>query len=166
MCSLLSWGLMSFVVQLLSCVQPFATPWTAAHQASLSFTISWSLVKLMSIKLVMPSNHLILCGPLLLSSIFLSIRVFPNKLVVRITWPKFWSFSFIISPSSEYSDTENYSLLLARILLWKQQSFPSDLQEWMGWVHQGPDICSECSTLREYKTTNIPEFILILNPSG
>jgi len=97
---------------------PFVTPRTAAHQASLPFTISRNLLKLMSIKLVMPSNHLILCHPLLLPSIFPSIRVFSNKLVLRIRWPKFWSFSFSISPSSEYSDTQNYSLLLARILMW------------------------------------------------
>ena len=90
------------VVQLLSHVQLFATPWTAARQASLSFTTSQSLLKLMSIELVMPSNHLILCRPLLfLPSIFLSIRVFSNESVLHIRWPKYWSFS--ISPSSEYS---------------------------------------------------------------
>ena len=92
------------VVQLLSCVLLFPTPRTAAHQASLSFTISWSLLKLLSIKLVMPSNHLILCHPLLLPpSIFPSIRVFSTESVLRIRWPKFWSFSFSISPSNEYS---------------------------------------------------------------
>ena len=80
------------------------TPWTAAHQASLSFTISQSLLKLMSIELVMPSNHLILCRALLLLlSIFPNIRVFSNKSVLHIRWPKYWSFSFIISPSNEYS---------------------------------------------------------------
>ena len=89
-------------VQSLSCVQLFATPWTAACQASLSITNSWSLLKLMSIELVMPSNHLILCHPLLLlPSIFTSIRVFSNELVLRIRWPKYWSFSFSISPSNE-----------------------------------------------------------------
>ena len=86
-------------VQLLSCVQLFETPWTAARQASLSFTNSWSLLKLMSIESVLPSNHLILCCPLLLSSIFPSIRVFSNELVLHIMWPKYWSFSFSISPS-------------------------------------------------------------------
>ena len=92
------------VVQLLSCVQLFATPWTAAHQASLSFTNSWSLLKLMSIESVMPSNHLVPCCPLLLlPSICLGIRVFSNESVLRIRWPKFWSFSFSISPSNEYS---------------------------------------------------------------
>ena len=91
-------------VQLLSCVQLFATPWTAARQASLSITNSQILLKLMSIESVMPSNHLILCHPLLLPpSNFPSIRVFSNESVPRIRWPKYWSFSFSISPSNEYS---------------------------------------------------------------
>ena len=91
-------------VQLLSCVQLFETTRTAAHQASLSITNSQSLLKLMSIELVMPSNHFILCHPLLLlPSIFPSIRVFSNKSVLCIRWPKYWSFSFSISPSNEYS---------------------------------------------------------------
>ena len=82
----------------------FVIPWTAARQASLSITNSQSLLKLMSIKLVMPSNHLILCRPLLLlPSIFPSIRVFSNESVLRIRWPKYWSFSFSVSPSNEYS---------------------------------------------------------------
>ena len=82
----------------------FATPWTAAHQASLSISNSQTLLKLMSIELVMPSNHLILCYPiLLLPSIFPSIRVFSNESVLHIRWPKYWSFSFSSSPSSEYS---------------------------------------------------------------
>ena len=86
----------------LSCVQLFATPWTAAHQASLSIT-NWSLLKLMSIKSVMPSNHLILCYPLLLMpSIFPSIRVFSNESALLIRWPEYWSFSFNISPFNEY----------------------------------------------------------------
>ena len=92
------------VVQSLSCVQLFATSRTTAHQAFLSFTISWSLLKLVSIELVMPSNHLFLCCPLLLlPSIFPSIRVFSNEPVFPIRWPKYWSFSFSISPSNEYS---------------------------------------------------------------
>ena len=78
-------------------------PWTAAHQASLSITNSQSLLKLMSIKSVMPSNHLVLCHPLLLPSIFPSIRVFSNESVLHIRWPKYWSFSFSISPYNEYS---------------------------------------------------------------
>ena len=90
-------------VQSLSRVQLFATPWTAAHQASLSITISWGSLKLMSIETVMPSNHLILYRPLLLlSSIFPSIRVFSNESALRIRWPKYWSFSFSISPSNEH----------------------------------------------------------------
>ena len=90
-------------VQSLSHVPPFATPWTAAHQASLSITNSQSLLKLMSIELVMLSNHLILCCPLLLLSCFPIIRVFPSELALYIRWPKDWSFSFSISPSNEYS---------------------------------------------------------------
>ena len=91
-------------VQSLSRVQLFVTPWTAAHQASMSITNSQSLRKLMSIESVMPSNHLILCCPLLLlPSIFPSIRVFSNESVLHIRWPKYWSFSFNISLSSEYS---------------------------------------------------------------
>ena len=113
------------VVQSLSCVQFIMTPWTSAHQASLSFTTSWrlhrlmsiglmmpsnhlsnswSLLKLMSIESVIPSNHFILCCPLLLlPSVFPIIRVFLNESVLRIRWPEYWSFSFSISPSNEYS---------------------------------------------------------------
>ena len=81
----------------------FATPWTAACQASLFFTLFWSLLKVTSIESVMPSNHLILCHPLLLlPSIFPSLRVFSNELALCIRWPKYWRFSFSISPSSEY----------------------------------------------------------------
>ena len=90
--------------QLLSRVQLFVTTWTEAHQASLSITNSRSLLKLMSIELEMPSNHLNLCHPLLLPpSIFPSIKVFSKESVLCIRWPKYWSFSFSISPSSEYS---------------------------------------------------------------
>ena len=91
-------------VQSLSHLKLFATPWTAAYQASLSITNSWSLPKLMSTKSVMPSNHLILCSPLLLlPSIFPSISVFSSESVLHIMWTKFWSFSYSISPSNEYS---------------------------------------------------------------
>ena len=91
-------------VQSLSGVRLSVTPWTTTRQASLSITNSWSLLKLMSIALVMPSNHLMLCCPLLfLPSIFPSIRVFSKESVLRIKWPKDWSFSFIISPSNKYS---------------------------------------------------------------
>ena len=91
-------------VQLLSRVQLFVTPWTAVHQTSLCITNSQSLFKLMSIESVMPSNHLILCHPLLLPpSIFPSIRVFSNESVLHIRWTEYWCFSFNISPSNEYS---------------------------------------------------------------
>ena len=90
------------VIQWLSCVWLFATPWTAAYHASVSFTVSWSLLKLLSMELVMPSNHLILCHPLLLlPSILPSIRVFSSESSLHIRWPESWSFS--ISPSCEYS---------------------------------------------------------------
>ena len=90
-------------VQSLSRVRLFVTPWTAAHQAFLSITNSWSLLKLMSIESVMPSNHLILCLPFLIPpSIFPSIRVFSKESALGIRWPKYWSFSFNISPSNEH----------------------------------------------------------------
>ena len=112
LCLLMSWSNMKgefylsmiVAVQLLSRVWLFATPWTAARQASLSFTISQSLLNLMSIELVMLSNHCVLCCPLLLlPSIFPSIRVFPNVSALHIRWPKYGNFSFSISPSNEYS---------------------------------------------------------------
>ena len=91
-------------VHSLSHVQHFVTPWTSSHQASLSITNSWSLLKLMSIKSVMPSNYLIFCRPLLfLPSIFPCIRVFSNESTLRMRWPKYWSFSISISLSNEYS---------------------------------------------------------------
>ena len=97
-------------VQTLSHVQLFATPWTAEHQASLPNTNSWSLLKFMSIKSVMPSNHLILCHPFLLSSIFPSIQIFSNESVLHMRWPKYWSFSFSISPSNEYSGLISFTM--------------------------------------------------------
>ena len=96
-------------VQLLSHVWPFATAWTAPCQASLSITNSRSLPKLMSIESVTPSNHLILCHPLLLPSNFPTIRVFTNESALHIRWPKYWSFSFSISPSNEYSGLAFFS---------------------------------------------------------
>ena len=96
-------------VQSLSCVRLFATPWTAACQASLSITNSWSLHKLMSIESVMSSNRLICC-PLLLLSIFPSIRVFSKESILHIRWPKYWSFSFSISPSNEYSGLVSFRI--------------------------------------------------------
>ena len=94
-----------------SVVSESATPWTAAHQASLSITNSYGLLKLMSIESVMPSNHLILCRPLLLPpSIFPSVRVFSDESVLRIRWPKYWSFSFSISPFNEYSGLISFKM--------------------------------------------------------
>ena len=99
------------VIQSLSHVWLFATSWTAAHQGSLSITNSWSSLRLKSIKLVMPSSHLILCCPLLLlPRIFPSIRIFSNESVLRIRWPKYWSFSFSISPSNEYSGLISFGI--------------------------------------------------------
>ena len=103
-------------------------PWTASHQASLSFTVSWSLLKLMSIELVVPSNHLILCHLLLLMpSIFSSIKIFSNKSVLHIRWPNYWNFSFSISPSNEYTELisfrTNWFGLLA--VQGTQESFPT-----------------------------------------
>ena len=98
-------------VQSLSHVQLFVIPWTIAHQASLSITNSQSLPKLMSIELVMPSNHLILCHPLLLlPSIFLSIRAFSNESALQIRWPKYWSFSFNISSSNEHPELISFRM--------------------------------------------------------
>ena len=100
-----------FVVELLSYIHPFVTPWTTVWWASLSFTISWSLLKLMSIEWMMPSNHLILCHPLLLlPSIFPSIRVFSNESALCIRWPKDSSFSFSISPPNEYSGLISFKI--------------------------------------------------------
>ena len=104
-------------VQSLSHVRLFETPWTAACQASLSITNSQSLLKLMSIELVMPSNYLILCHPLLLlPSTFPNIRVFSNELALHIGWPKYWSFSFSISPSNEYSGLVSFRIHLFDLL--------------------------------------------------
>ena len=100
-----------YSVQLLSHVGLFVTPWTTARQASMSITNSQSLLKFMSMELVMPSNHLILCCPLLLPpSIVPSIRVFSNQSVLPIRWPKYWSFSFNISPSTEYSGLISFKI--------------------------------------------------------
>ena len=126
------------LVQSLSCVQLFATPWTAPRRASLSITKSESFFKLMSIESVMPSNHLILCcSLLLLPSIFLSLRVFSNRSVLCIRWPKYWHFSFSISPSNEYSGLISFKMdwlgLLAvqvtlKSLLQHYSSIASNLQ--------------------------------------
>ena len=133
------------VVQSLSRVQLSATSWTAAHQASLSITNSQSLLKLMSIKSVMPSNHLILCCPFLLPpSVFPSIRVFSNELALHIRWPKYWSFSFSISPSNEYSSLislgstglvpvlfKGLSRVFSSTTIWKHQFFGTQPSFWI-----------------------------------
>ena len=131
-------------VQSLSRVRLFATPWTAAHQASLPITNSQSLLKLMSIESVMPSNHLVFCCPLLLlPSIFPSVRVFSNVSVLHIRWPKYWSFSFSISPSYEYSgliplgltgwislQSKGLSRVFSNTTVQKHQLFGTQLSLW------------------------------------
>ena len=112
------WNIQFSSVQLLSRVQLFVNPWTAARQASLSITNFWRSLKPMSIELVMPSNHLILCRPLLLPSIFPRIRIFSNESALRLRWPKYWSFSFNISPSSEHPGLETKNTPLG----------------WTGWI--------------------------------
>ena len=107
------------VVQTLSHIWLFATPWTEARQASLSFTLSWGLLKLMSIESLMLSSHLILCHPLLLPSIFPSIRVFSSESALCIMWLNYWSFSFSVSPSNEYSGLISLELTILISLLSK-----------------------------------------------
>ena len=116
------------LVQLLSHVQLFATSWTAPCQASLSITNSQSLLKLMSIASVMPSNPLILCHPLLLPSLFPSIRGFSNGLALHVRWPKYWSFSFSISPSNDYSGVISFRMDWLDLLAAARDS-PRDSQE-------------------------------------
>ena len=130
-------------VQLLTCVLLLVTPWTAARQASSSITNSQSLLRLMSIKSVMPSNHLILCHPLLLPSILPSIRVFSRESVLRIRWPKYWSFSFSISPSNEHSglilgltglsslQSKRLSRVSSNTAVQKHQFFGAQLSFWL-----------------------------------
>ena len=129
---------------LLSCIWLFATPWTAGCQASLSITNSWSLLKLISIESVMSSNHLILCHPLFLPpSMFPSIRVF-SELVLCIRWPKYWSFSFSISPSNEYS-----GLISFRI----------------DWSPCSPRDSQESSLTPQFKSINSLVFSFIYGPN-
>ena len=136
------WNVWIFIYSVwsLSCVWLFVTPWTAARQASLSIINSQSLLKLMSIEIMMPSNHFILCRPLLhLPLVFSSIRVFSNESVLHNTWPKYWSFSFSISPSNEYSGLISFRIdwadLLAvqgthKSLLQHHQFFGTQLSLW------------------------------------
>ena len=130
------------IVQSLSCIWFFVTPWTAARQAFLSFTNSRSLLKLMSIDSVMPSNHLILCRPCLPPSIFPSIRVFSNESVLHIRWPKYWSFSFHVSLSDEYSCwfplgltglillSKGLSRVSSSTTVWKHKFFSTEPSLW------------------------------------
>ena len=134
------WGISS--VQSLSHVQLFATPGTAAHQASLSFTTSQSFLKLMPIESVMPSNHLVLCHPFLfLPSIFCSIRVFSSELALCIRWSKYWSFSFSFSPSNEYSGLISFRLDWLDLLA-VQGTLKSLLQHHLPLApHRNPSLC-------------------------
>ena len=125
------------VIQSFSSVQLFVTPWTAAHQTSLSFTISWSSLKPMSIESMMPSNHLTLCCPLLhLSSIFPSIRVFSNESSLHIRWPKYWSFSFSISLSNEYSGLISFRISFRFDLLAVKGTLVRVFSSTTVWMHQ------------------------------
>ena len=131
------------VVQVLSLVKLFATPWTAGWQASLSITNSWSLLKLMSIESMVPSNHLILCHPfLLLPSIFPRVRGFSSGLALCIRWPKYWCFGLSISPSSEYSGF---------------------LQDWLVWSPWCPRNSQECSPA-QFKNLNSSGLSLLYGP--
>ena len=117
-------------VESLSYAQLFVIPWTVAHQAILSFTVSQSLLKLMSVKSVKPSSHHVLCRALLLlPSVFPSIRVFSNESVLHIKWPKFWSFSFSISPSNEYSGLVSFRMEWLDLLA-VQETLKSPLQHY------------------------------------
>ena len=151
-------------MQSLSLVLLFVTPWTAAHQASLSFTISWSMLRLMSIECVMPSNHLILCHPLLfLCSIFPSIRVFASESVLHIRWPKYWHFSFSISSSNECSGLISFTVDLFDLLA--VQGTPKSLLQ-----HHSSKVsilwCSAFFTMKFshlYRTTGKP-IVLTIGP--
>ena len=138
-------------------VQLFETPWTVVHQASLSFTVSQSLLKLMSIRLVMPSNHLVLCRPLLLlPSIFPSIRVFSSEWALRSRWPKCWSFSFSISPSREYSGL--ISFRIDWFHLFTVQGTPKSLI-------QHPQLFDFQPSLASIDLTNLPFNVVTQFPS-
>ena len=146
-------------VQSLSHVRLFVTPRTAACQASLTITNSWSLLKLMSIKLVMPSSHLILCHPLLLQpSIFPSIRVFSNESVPRMRWPKYWSFSFSISRSKEYSGLISFRMDWLDLLA-VQGTLKSFLQH-----HSSKASILQCSAFSMIQLSHPHTFSLLEKP--
>ena len=138
-------------VQSLSHVRLFETPWAAVHQASLSITNCRSLLKLMSNELVMPSNHLILCCPLLQPSIFPSIKVFLNESALCIRWPKYWSFSFNISPSNEHPGLISFRMDWLDLLAVQGtlKSLGLDKHKW-----KLPVLCSEWVDLTTYLSTN------------
>ena len=138
LCIFLGNGISS--AQLLSCVQLFVTPWTAARQGSVSITNSRSLLKLMSIELVMPSNHLILCHPLLLlPSVFPSIVVFSKESFLHVRWPKYWNFSFSVSPSKEYLELISFRIDCFDLLAF-QGTLKSFLQH-----HSSKALILQCS---------------------
>ena len=139
-------------VQSLSHVQLFATPWTAARQASLSITNSQSPPKPMSIELVMPSTHLILCRPLLLPSIFPSIRVFSNELALHIRWPKYWNFSFNISPTEEHPGLISFRMDWLDLLA-VQETLKSFLQH-----HSSKASILQCSAFFIIQLTSIQDY--------
>ena len=142
------WVLEFTLVQLLSCVRFFATPWIAARQASLSITSSRSLLKLTSIESVMPSNHLILCRPLLLPpSLFPSIRVFSNESVLWIRWPKYWSFSLNFSPSNEHSGLISFKM------------------DWLELLAVQGTLKSLLQQTPQFKSINYSVFSLLYNPT-
>ena len=131
------------LVQSLSCIWLFVTLWTAGHQASLSFTLSLTLLKLMSIESVMPSNHLILCHPLLLLPlIFPNTRVFSNESALHISWPKYWSFSFCISPSNEHPGLISFRM------------------DWLDLL-----AVQECSPTPQFKSINSSVFSFLYSPT-
>ena len=144
------------VVQLLSCAQLFVTLWTAV-QASLSFTMSRSLLKLMSIESVVPSNHLVLCHPLLLSSIFSSIRVFSNESALYSRWPKYWSFS--ICPSNEYS---GFPLGLTSLISLLSQGFLRAFSSTTVWKHQFRKWLNICFFGEEHWDIYIGLFVVFI----
>ena len=142
------------VVQSQSRVPLFATPWTVTHQTSLTFTISWSLLKLMPIESVIPSNNFVLCHPLLLlPSIFHSIRVFSNESALPIRWPKYWSFSFSIIPSSEYSGLISFRIDWLDLLA-VQRTLKSLLQ------HHSSEASIFCAQLSLYSNSHIHTWLL------
>ena len=135
-------------VQSLSCVRLFVTPWIAAHQASLSITNSWSSLKLMSIQSVMPSSHLILCCPLLLLPLVApSIRVFYNESILRMRWPKYWSFSFSNSSSNEHPGLISFTM------------------DWLDFIAEISRVSQESSPTPQFKSINFLVLSFLYGPT-